>query len=113
MRKFIEELNRMGLVEKMVNSCIIASVFTKNNEVSIEAVTEMLESVFKDDKKLLDLFCESSYENAMTEIRDYIQCEVDRCTSDTDEDFVSVLDEIMGTLKTIKEAVTQNTDDLK
>jgi hypothetical protein len=106
MKKFIEAIRETGDFDAMVKSCITVSTLSRDKEINVPAgaVESMVSIVLKENEELKDLFCDESFNYAISAIVEAIREEV-KDVKITPVTSKSVISDLLGILGTVTEAL--------
>lgn len=114
MKKFIEEIKKRGIMDRMVKSCIVANTITGRNEIPVEAVEMMLTSEMKKDDSLTELFVDAISDMGFKAVTDMVQEEVQKSeVQKSDEVTLKDKVEVLKFLHNVMETIINLDDDLK
>lgn len=114
MKKFIEEIKKRGIMDRMVKSCIVANTITGRNEIPVEAVEMMLTSEMNKDDSLTELFVDAISDMGFKAVTDMVQEEVQKSeVQKSDEVTLKDKVEVLKFLHNVMETIINLDDDLK
>ena len=114
MERFIEEIRKRGILDRMVKSCIVAHAVTDRKDVPVEAVKMMLTSEMKKDDSLTEMFVDAISDMGFKAVTDMVQEEVQKSEVQKSGE-VTLKDkvEVLNVLHNVMETIISLDDDLK
>lgn len=115
MERFIEEIRKRGILDRMVKSCIVAHTVTDRKDVPVEAVKMMLTSKMKKDDSLIELFVDAISDLGFMYVTDVVQEEVEDALQSETETKATLKDkaEVLNFLNNVLQTIISLDDDLK
>lgn len=114
MKKFIDAIKKSGDLDAMVKSCITVSTLKRDKDVEVpaDAVEAMVSTLLVENEELNELFCDESFNYAISAIVDAIKEKVQGVKIEPVTDN-AVISELLGILGTVTDALKNMNDDLK